>query len=89
MPNAAMCWAHEHDLHHLEKWTLVLIANWADQDGFGSTTIARLSKEGGMTDVQSEGSLLKLDRRGILKILHISGFDKAKKYEYKLDWRMD
>jgi hypothetical protein len=89
MPNAAMCWAHEHKLPHLEKWTLVLIANWADQDGFGSTVISHLSEEGGMTDVQSESSILKLSKRGILKILHISGFDADKKYEYKLDWRMD
>ena len=88
MPNAAICWAMDHKLPHLEKWTLFLLSNYADQDGFGLISILYLVGHGGMTESQAVRSIAKLEKKHILQILYMPQ-SLGEELSYRLDWRMD
>ena len=88
MPNGAICWAMDHKLPHLEKWTLFLLSNYADQDGFGFDPVPYLVTHGGMTKSQAVRSIVKLEKKHILQILYMPQ-SFSEELSYRLDWRMD
>jgi hypothetical protein len=88
MPNGAICWAMDHKLPHLEKWTLFLLSNYADQDGFGLIPIPYLVGHGGMTEPQAMRAIAKLEKKHILQILYMPQ-SFSEELSYRLDWRMD
>ena len=87
MPFSATGWAFEQKLAHPDKWTLFLLADYADQDGNGSIHLDKLCNDSGLTATQARKAINRLNRKKLITISPPAGLFELSMVFYHLAWR--
>jgi hypothetical protein len=88
MPFAAVGWAFDQELPYSEKWTLFLLANAADQEGFGEIKVAEFCHQAGMDEKQVRLFVGKLAKKKLIRVSTGASLKDESKIFYCLQWEM-
>jgi hypothetical protein len=87
MPFSAIGWAFEQKLPHPEKWTLFLLADYADQEGNGAIHLNKLCSDSGLTVTQARKAIAGLSRKKLIIVSPPAGLFEVLMVFYRLAWR--
>ena len=86
MPFCAIGWAFKQKGKADEKLVLVMLADCANQDGFGLVPIHELLELCGMTDYRFRKSIAALNRKPSLLHHAFIGSGEEAKIKYQINW---
>jgi hypothetical protein len=84
----SVCWAAEQELPYPEKWALFLLADAADEEGFGEIGIVKFCKDSGMNENQARLFIGKLAKKKFIRISTRASLNDDSKISYCLKWEM-
>jgi hypothetical protein len=88
MPLAAVGWAFQQELLYPEKWTLFLLADAADEEGFGEIEVVKFCKEAGMNEAQARSFIGKLAKKRLIRVSTGASLKDESKIFYCLKWEV-
>lgn len=88
MPFCAISWALKQKGKAADKLVLVMLADSANQDGFGYVHVSDILKFCGMTDYRFRKSILALSHRPSLLHHEFTGTGEEAKIKYQINWSM-
>lgn len=88
MTLAATGWALDQQIPYAEKWTLFLLADFADEEGFGDIKINDFCIQAGMNEKQARSFIGKLTKKKLLRVSTQASLKDESRISYCLKWEM-